>query len=168
MSSPSQRAFRDIAGRFTTGVTVIATCSGEILHGMTANAFASVSLDPLLVLVCVDRTAGMHELLPESRTFAVSILAAEQAAASVWFASRRRPHGTDQFDGVEWTPAPITGCPVLTGCVAWMDCRLVAAHPAGDHTVFVAEVVDLGEGTGVEPLVWFGGGYRTLGEAASD
>jgi flavin reductase len=154
--------FRRTVGRFTTGVTVVTTCKDDTLHGMTASSFASLSLDPLLVLVCVDRTAGMHELLPETGTFAVTILSADQAEASVWFASPRRPSGTDQFDGVEWERAPVTGCPVLKGGVAWLDCRVVSAHDGGDHTIFVGEVLDLGEGGGREPLVWYSGAYQRL------
>lgn len=164
MSIPEVPAavFRRTVGLFTTGVTIIATCHDGILHGMTANAFASVSLDPLLVLVCVDRSAGMHELLPESGRFAVSVLSTGQERESVWFASPRRPAGTDQFDGVDWDPAPHSGCPVLRDAVAWLDCRVTEQHVAGDHTIFIGEVVDLGRGQGTEPLIYFGGGYRAL------
>jgi flavin reductase len=166
-AAPSAEAFRRTVGLFTTGVTVVTTCHEGTLHGMTANAFASVSLDPLLVLVCVDRSAGMHDLLPDSGTFAVSVLAAGQERESVWFASPRRPAGTDQFDAVDWQPAPVGGCPVLTGAVAWLDCRVTEMHAAGDHTIFLGEVVALGTGDGVAPLIYFGGGYRAL-EARAD
>ena len=158
----SQEDFRRTVGRFTTGVTVVTTCSEGTLHGMTANSFASLSLDPLLVLICVDRAARMHDLLDENGMFAVTVLAADQTDASVWFASPSRPSGTDQFDGFDWRPGPVTGCPILTGGVAWLDCRVTAAHDGGDHTIFVAEVLGLGEGGGVEPLVWHAGGYRRL------
>ncbi len=158
----SQEDFRRIVGRFTTGVTVVTTCTAGTLHGMTANSFASLSLDPLLVLICVDRDARMHDLLHRTGTFAITVLAADQADASVWFASPRRPTGTDQFDGFDWRPAPVTGCPVLTGGLAWLDCRITATHDGGDHTIFVGEVLALGEGSGVEPLVWHAGTYRRL------
>lgn len=160
--APTAEVFRRTVGLFTTGVTVVTTRHDYILHGMTANAFASVSLEPLLVLVCVDRTAGMHGLLPVSETFAVSMLSAEQERESVWFASPRRPAGTDQFDDIDWSSAPVSGCPVLTGAVAWLDCRLTEMHEAGDHTIFLGEVVDLGTGDGADPLIYFGGGYRAL------
>src|SRR5687768_3706866 len=97
---------------FATGVTVVTTNVDGILHGMTANAFASVSLDPLLVLVCVDREAGMHGLLPAAQAFAVTILAAEQEELSAWFASSERPQGEGQFEGVAWDPAPASGSPI--------------------------------------------------------
>jgi flavin reductase (DIM6/NTAB) family NADH-FMN oxidoreductase RutF len=162
----SPEEFRRTVGLFTTGVTVVTTCHGDILHGMTANAFASVSLDPLLVLVCVDVEAGMHDLLPQSRSFAVSVLAAGQEEESIWFASPRRPAGTDQFDEVDWEPAPASGCPVVAGALAWLDCRVTEVHQAGDHSIFVGEVVDLGTGTAVDPLLYFGGAYRALAPAA--
>lgn len=154
--------FRRTLGLFTTGVTVVATCYEDILHGMTANAFASVSLDPLLVLVCVDREAGLHSLLPEAGRFAVTVLSAEQEAESAWFASPRRPAGTDQFDDVEWHPSPVSGCPVLSRGVAYLDCRLTEVHEGGDHSIFIGEVLDLGPLEATEPLVFFGGAYRSL------
>ena len=156
-------AFRRTLGAFATGVTVVTTTVDDVLHGMTANAFASVSLDPLLVLVCVDRTASMHELLPRSKVFAVTVLSAAQAELSVWFASSRRPRGHGQFAGIGWRPAPVTGCPVLSEGLAYVDCRLVATYDGGDHSIFVGEVVDLGSLTpGAEPLIWYGGGYHRL------
>jgi flavin reductase len=159
---PTPEEYRRAVGRFATGVTVVATCHGDILHGMTANAFTSVSLDPLLVLVCVDREAGMHGLLPQSGRFAISILAAGQESESIWFASPRRPSGTDQFDEVDWEPAPVTGCPVVAGSVAWLDCRLTDAHEAGDHTIYIGEVLAVGPGEGAEPLVYYESGYHGL------
>jgi flavin reductase len=157
--------FRRTLASFATGVTVVTTTVGGILHGMTANAFSSVSLDPLLVLVCVDRTAGMHELLPRAQAFAVTVLAADQIRLSVWFASRRRPSGRDQFDGIEWHPAPVTGCPVLSEGLAFVDCHLTAIHDGGDHSIFLGKVVDLGSlKQDAEPLIWYEGGYHRLTE----
>ncbi|MGH8900456.1 MAG: flavin reductase family protein, partial [Egibacteraceae bacterium] len=107
--------------------------------------------------------AGMHELLPRARVFAVTMLAADQTELSVWFARRRRPSGRDQFDGVEWRPAPITGCPVLSEGVAFVDCRLTAAYSGGDHSIFLGQVVELGGSRrDAEPLIWYGGGYHRL------
>jgi flavin reductase len=159
---PTPEAFRRTVGLFATGVTVVTTCHEGILHGMTANAFCSISLEPLLVLVSVGREAGMHDLLPRSGTFAITVLAAGQEQESAWFASPRRPAGTDQFDGVDWAPAPHSGCPLLTGGLAWLDCRLTDVHEAGDHSLFLGEVLDLGTGRGTEPLLYFGGAYRSL------
>jgi flavin reductase (DIM6/NTAB) family NADH-FMN oxidoreductase RutF len=163
-----EEEFRRTVGMFATGVTVITTCVDEVLHGMTANAFASLSLDPLLVLVCVDRAAGMHDLLPGSGSFAATILAAEQEAESVFFASPRRPGGRGQFDGIVWQPAPVTGCPVLSGGVAFVDCRVAEVHAGGDHSIFIGEVVDLGLlRRDADPLLFFDGDYRRLSPRAS-
>lgn len=158
--------FRRTVGLFASGVTVVTTHVDGILHGMTANAFCSVSLDPLLVLVCVDREAGLHGLLERSARFAVTVLAAGQEDASRWFASKRRPGGQDQFDHHRWRPAPQTGAPVLTDGLAYLDCRLHQAHQAGDHTVCIGEVLDVGALDGTEPLIWYGGRYTGLGGQA--
>lgn len=148
---------------FATGVTVVTTNVDDVLHGMTANAFASVSLDPLLVLICVDREAGMHGLLPDARGFAVTILAAEQEELSAWFASSQRPHGEGQFEGVAWDPSPVTASPVLCDGVAYMDCRVTDRHDAGDHSIFLGEVMDLGVlREDADPLLYYGGRYRRL------
>jgi flavin reductase len=154
--------YRTTLGLFATGITVVTTCHEDLLHGMTANAFASVSLDPFLVLVCVDREAGMHSLLPETQTFAVTVLSADQEQESIWFASADRHASTDQFKGVSWQPAPVSGCPVLTGGVAFLDCRVTEVHAGGDHSIFIGEVVDLGTLEATEPLLYFGGAYRSL------
>ncbi|MDP9405975.1 MAG: flavin reductase family protein [Actinomycetota bacterium] len=159
----SPEEFRRTIGMFATGVTVVTTAVDDVLHGMTANAFASVSLDPLLVLVCVDRQAGMHGLLPRAASFAVTVLSAEQQAESAFFASPRRPAGRDQFDAVRWQPAPVSGCPVLSDGVAWLDCRVTETHAGGDHSIFLGEVVELGVlRPDADPLLYFAGSYRRL------
>jgi flavin reductase len=154
--------YRSTLGLFATGVTIVTTCHEDMLHGMTANAFASVSIDPFLVLVCVDREAGLHSLLPETGTFAVTVLSAEQQQESIWFASPDRHEGPDQFTDVDWKPAPVSGCPILTRGVAYLDCRVTEVHAGGDHSIFLGEVVDLGTLDGRDPLLFFGGGYRSL------
>ena len=148
---------------FATGVTVVSTNVDGVLHGMTANAFASVSLDPLLVLVCVDKEAGMHGLLPQAQGFAVTVLAAEQEELSSWFASAERPGGEDQFADIAWDPAPATGSPVLCDGVAFVDCRVTERHEGGDHSIFLGEVIDLGVlREDADPLLYYGGRYRRL------
>jgi flavin reductase len=155
--------FRRTIGLFATGVTVVTTVDDGTLHGMTANAFASVSLDPLLVLVCVDRAAGLHERLPRSEQFAVTVLSAGQERESVWFADPGRPTGSAMFAEVAWRPAPVSGSPVLDAGLAYVDCRVTAIHEGGDHSIFVGEVVDLGRLRGEQPLIWYAGRYRGLG-----
>jgi len=150
--------FRRIMGHWSTGVAVVATRRGERPWGLTANAFASVSLDPPLVLVCVDLGADTHEPLRDAGLFAVSILAADQERVARRFAAS---DVEDKFDGVAWREEA-TGAPVLEGAVAWLDCRLWAHYPAGDHTIFVGQVV-AGDAAERAPLLYFRGGYGQHG-----
>ncbi len=155
--------FRAALGRFASGVTVVTveTPEGEV-HGMTANAFCSVSLRPPLVLVCVDHLAETYLHLSERRNFGVSILKGEQEALSEFFADPERNPDAAYRLGVEYHKMT-SGTPVLTEALGNLDCQTVAGHPAGDHTIFVAEVreVLLGEGT---PLLYFRGRYRLPSE----
>lgn len=155
--------FRAVAGRFATGVTVVTTVGDGSVRGMTANAFTSVSLDPLLVLVSVDRQASMHELIARNGVFALTMLSAEQHELSRYFASPGRAEGAAQFADVPCEAAPGTGSPVIRGGLGWMDCRVVDAHPAGDHTLFIGEVAALGGPFAGDPLVFFAGDYHALG-----
>ncbi|WP_156753402.1 flavin reductase family protein [Actinokineospora pegani] len=150
---------RTTMGRFATGVVVV-TVGGDVLHGMTANSFTSVSLDPPLVLVCVAKTALMHSAVEAAGHFAVSVLAADQQDRARHFADRRRPLGRAQFDPVDWAPGPATGAPVLAGALAWLDCTLVDSHAAGDHTVFLGRVEHTGSGADTDALLFYGGAYR--------
>lgn len=153
--------FRAIAGRFPTGVTVVTTAGDGTVHGMTVNAFTTVSLEPLLVVVSVDRDTRMHGLLERTGVYAVSVLSAEQESASRWFATPGRAAGAGQFEDVDCDPAPVSGAPVLRGAVAWFDCAVAGTHRAGDHTLFVGEVLAMGESEG-DPLVFHRGAYRAL------
>ena len=155
------REFRDTLGCFATGVTVITTRGSEHPYGMTANAFSSVSLDPPLVLVCVmDGTEGSASI-ERNGVFAVNVLAAEQEDLSRYFASRDRPRGWETFEGVSHRRVE-TGSPVIAGAAAFFDCRLRAAHPAGDHIIFIGEVLALGAYPAVRPLLFHHGRYRRV------
>jgi len=112
-SSPTSRQFRDSVGMFATGITVLTARADGSGHGMTANAFASVSLDPLLVLVCVERDAVMHKVLQEVGRFAVSVLAGDQEDLARYFSDPGRPKSMAQFLPVPWRPGPVTGAPLL-------------------------------------------------------
>ncbi|MBT3604783.1 MAG: flavin reductase family protein [Candidatus Latescibacteria bacterium] len=153
------RLQRDIMGRFATGVTVVTTRykNGEIT-GMTANAVMSLSLDPPLVVVSVDKTATMHEALVDGQCYAINILARNQEHLSNQFATP----GPKDFSGLDVSDGA-SGAPILGGTLGYLDCKLVNRLPAGDHDMFVGEVLtgQLDEG---EPLVYFGGGYRSLGQ----
>jgi flavin reductase (DIM6/NTAB) family NADH-FMN oxidoreductase RutF len=158
------KTFRNALGAFATGVTVITTRGEEHAYGMTANAFSSVSLDPPLVLVCAISGTDGSRHISTNRCFAVNILAAEQEPLSRYFSSKDRPKGRDAFRDVpHWTAA--TGSPILEGVVAHMDCELHAEHTAGDHEVFIGEVLDLAVSEDLKPLLFAGGGYAYLRES---
>jgi len=161
---PTSREFRDAVGMFGTGITVVTAVSERLGHGMTANAFASVSLDPLLVLVCVLNDALMHKVLDDAGCFAVSVLAADQEDLARYFSDSGRPSGMAQFLPVAWHPGPVTGAPLLEGALAYLECDVEAAHHGGDHTVFLGRVrwVERAKPDG-DPLLYFGGRYRRLG-----
>ncbi len=150
-------AFRQLLGRFPTGVTVLTARGADGRPvGMTANSFTSVSLVPPLVLVCIDHDAGFHRELTQCDTFAVNVLAQDQEAVSRRFAN---PH-EDRFDGVGYATSP-RGNLLLDGCLAHLECVPRARHEAGDHTIVVAEVV-AGEARDGRPLCYFRGGYAAL------
>lgn len=159
--APTSADFRAVMARFATGVTVM-TChlAGEP-HGMTANAVSSVSLDPLLVLVCVGRDTEMSPLVRDAGAFALSILPAEAQALSNHFADGSRPSGTAQFQSVE-THQEVTRAPILSGSLAWLDCQVWKIHDGGDHDIVVGEVVATGVGPDVPALGYFRSRYTQI------
>ena len=162
-SGVTREQFRQAMGSFATGVTVITVAeAGSEVHGMTANAFASVSLDPLLVLVCVDHRARTHAHLREKKRFGINVLAADQRLISEFYAGSTEKHQQAEAAGAAFDRT-IHGTPVLRGALAFLECRLQHAEEAGDHTVFIAEVEDvkIREGT---PLLYFHGRYKAIGE----
>ncbi len=152
--------FRTAVGAFATGVTVVTTRGEEHAYGMTANAFSSVSLDPPLVLVCVMSHSEGADHISRNGCFAVNILAADQEPVSRYFASRDRPRGRDAFRDVAHRIGA-SGSPLVDGAAAYLDCRLHADHEAGDHRIFIGEVLEL-ELAEREPLVFHGGAYAEL------
>ncbi len=158
-----RRAF----GAFATGVTVV-TVGGSSPHGMTANSFTSVSLDPPLVLVCVDREAVMHGHLIEAGCFGVSVLAGHQEKVARHFADRRRPEGAAQFDPVAWLPGPLTGAPLITGAIAHFECELWRSYDGGDHTIFLGSLLFLDRQADEEGLLFFHGRFREIGPMQSE
>jgi flavin reductase len=150
--------FRAVLGRFATGVAVMTTVRDGVPHAMTANAVSSVSLEPPLVLVCVERTAIMAAEVAASDVFALSFLAADQREYSDRFADPGRPEGEGQFDGVAAEEA-VTGSPILGGALAWLDCRVWASYDGGDHVIVVGEVLALDVGDAEEPLVYYRSDY---------
>lgn len=148
------KLFRQACGRFATGVTVITADYGGELHGMTANAFTSLSLNPPLVLIAVDKNAVTHGVLHRAERFAVNILTTEQKPVAQFFAQKVK----HDYSGIEMTTMP-SGQRCLAGNLATLDCSLYPPHyDGGDHTVFVGQVehVSLGDG---EPLLFYSGKY---------
>ncbi|GLU48730.1 flavin reductase family protein [Nocardiopsis ansamitocini] len=152
-------SLREVMGRFATGITVL-TVGGERCHGMTANAFTSVSLDPPLVLCCIAHTARMHEAITVERSFAVSVLGVGQEDTAGYFADKRRPAGPAQFDAVDWVPGPRTGAPLLPGSLAWLECEVVDVHQGGDHSMFLGAVLSSTRAAEGQPLLFFGGAFH--------
>ena len=139
---PTRDRFRLAMGRFATGVTVLTTVAGGHDHAMTANAVASVSMEPMLVLACVEVDARFHDAVSEAALWGISVLDAEQRPTADWLATQGRPlHG--QLDRVPHHRGS-TGVALLDGALATIECRTTDMHPAGDHSIVVGEVVSLG------------------------
>lgn len=161
MAALDTKLFRQVMGHFATGVTVITTRRGDEKHGMTANAVCSVSLDPLLILVCIDKKAHMHRYLQTTDIFAVNILTEDQEALSRWFANDDRIYAPDPFGG---TPhhTGVTGAPLIDGCIAHLDCRVAGRYDAGDHTIFLGKVEAAKIDGERRPLLFYKGRYARL------
>jgi flavin reductase (DIM6/NTAB) family NADH-FMN oxidoreductase RutF len=151
------RLFRDAMGKFATGVTVLLTENEGEKHGMTANGFMSVSLDPKLVVISIGHKAKFLEKVSQSKKFTVNILAEDQERYSRHFAGR--PEEKVEFE-------TLAELPVLKGAVAQIACEVVSNHVEGDHTLFIGKVVDL-RLEDKNPLLFFSGKYRTLTELAT-
>ncbi len=159
--NPSE--FRRAMGCFATGVTIITVDLDGGVHGMTANAFASVSLDPLLVLVCVDHTTRTHAHLHAKKRFGINVLCEDQRAVSEYYARPERSHENAEAEAGARFDRTKHGTPMLHGSLAYLECRLHSAEVAGDHTIFIAEVEDVVVREG-DPLLFFRGKYRKVGE----
>jgi len=154
--------FRQAVSQFATGVTVVTVerVPGQV-HGMTASSFTSVSLDPLLILVCIDQSARMLPLIQEKKRFGVSVLRENQQAISEFFAQPEQRERSEESLGIRFGWAK-DGIPVLEDTLARLACSIVSSHVSGDHTIFVGKVesVEVSEG---EPLLHFRGKYRHIG-----
>jgi 3-hydroxy-9,10-secoandrosta-1,3,5(10)-triene-9,17-dione monooxygenase reductase component len=157
-SRPDPAIYRDVFGRFATGVAVV-TSAGPAGHGgMTANALCSLSLDPLLALVCFENSARTLPLVREHQRFAVNILEAGQRDVAAVFASK-----LPEAEKLESVAHHVEHeLPLIDGALAWVVCSLRELIPGGDHTIAVGEVLSVRHGEG-EPLLWYRGEYRTLG-----
>jgi flavin reductase (DIM6/NTAB) family NADH-FMN oxidoreductase RutF len=163
--SVTQAEFRKALGSFATGITVITLDSEGEVHGMTANAFTSVSLDPMLVLVCVDQRASTHAHLHAKKRFGVNVLAEGQRVISEYYARPGRTHDRAAEEAGATFDRTKHGTPVLHGALAYLECKLHSAQDAGDHTIFIAEVEDVVVRNG-RPLLYFESKYRGIGPQA--
>ncbi len=159
MTGPFDSAqYRKVMSQFVTGVTVVTGRDGDEMHGMTVNAFCSVSIAPPTVLVSLARNSRTAELVERGRVFAVNILGGPQAELSDRFAGRHKDREADRFAGFEWTTA-VTGAPIFKGAQAYLDCRLTHALDGGDHALCLGEVVAAHVDDAQLPLVFFRGRY---------
>lgn len=159
--NPAQ--FRKAMGSFATGVTIITVDLDGEVHGMTANAFTSVSLDPMLVLVCVDHSTRTHAHLHAKKRFGINVLGEDQRSISEYYARPERTHENAETEAGARFDRTRQGTPMLHGSLAYLECKLHSAQEAGDHTIFIAEVEDVVVQEGA-PLLFFKGKYRELGD----
>ena len=154
----AQRRFRDTMGAFPTGVAVVSASGPDGPAGLTTNAVTSLSLDPLLLLVCFDNASRTLTVVRQTRRFAVSVLSTGQEEIAAVFASKRV--AAEKFAAVSHLEQD--GLPVIDGCAAWVACELVELMPGGDHTIGVGAVTGMGGEATAEPLVFWRGGYARL------
>lgn len=159
MTEIDGRRFRTTLGQFCSGVVIATGCLDGVPAGFAAQSFTSLSLDPPLVGLCPAKTSTSWPRLRDSGRFCINILAADQKPVCDLFAKS----GIDKFASIDWRPG-LTGSPIITGALAYIDCELVAEHDAGDHTIAVGRVLDLDivnpEGA---PLLFFRGAYGQFG-----
>ena len=158
MSPVDQAELRRVSGYFATGVTIVTASREGTPCGLTVNSFTSLSLDPRLVLVCVNRNARSYPCLEAAEHFAVNVIARGQVELSRRFASQEK----DKFAGLSFHAGALTGAPILGGVHAWLECRVLERFPGGNtHTVFIGSVEAVGTGVG-EPLLYYRGSYAGL------
>lgn len=148
-------------GKFATGVSIVTTRNEDEINGMTANALTSVSLDPPMVLICIDRDNYTNKLITGAKNFAINILANDQQELSDSFA-RPGAGKADYLAKIE-TFTAVTGAPIISGCLAYIDCHVTDIHQAGDHTIFIGEVAEAELAKDAAPLVYWNSDYRELG-----
>lgn len=156
---PDEIQFRHVMGHYPTGVTLVTSRGPDAApRGLTANSFTSVSLDPLLVLVCLDRSSVTHRCVVDGGAFAVCVLPSNGSALARRFSAGDR---ADRFEGLE-IREEVTGSPILADALAWLDCRVRDVYRAGDHSIVVGEVLACDARDG-RPLVFYRGRYHGIG-----
>ncbi len=154
--------YRQAAGRMPTGILVVGTTLDGTDHAMTVSAFSSVSLAPLLVLFCAEKIARFHDTVLAAGFWSVSVLGEDSEKTARWLATRGRPLD-GQLDGIDHHAGPVTGAPVLDAALSALECRTVAVHDGGDHSIIVGEVVGVSNSADDRgPLIHHHGQYRSL------
>lgn len=156
MTGVDEYRFRSVLSRFASGVTVVTAVDAGVDHGITVSAFCSLSLDPPLVLVCIDHATEMHRILSTAVAFAVNVLAADQEELARKFSDP----DNDRFEGTSFARGA-NGAALLTGVAAQIQCALVQSFEGGDHTVYVGRV-EAAEASDAQPLLYYRGGYARL------
>jgi 3-hydroxy-9,10-secoandrosta-1,3,5(10)-triene-9,17-dione monooxygenase reductase component len=157
---PDSENFRNVLGRLPTGVVVVTCGDPERPSGLLCGSFMSVSLEPPLVVVSPAKTSTSWPAIEAGEMFCANVLADGQEHLARRFAKS----GGDKFSGVEWTPAPATGAPLLDGVAAWIDCRIYERFDAGDHLLILGEVLELSVHRGTGALVFHRGALQPLGQ----
>jgi len=157
---------RRVLGRFATGVTVVTSRIGEQTRGITVNSFTSVSLDPPIVLICIDHSARTYRFLPDAGIFAVNVLNEAQLPICEIFARRLAENPDDELANVPYHEG-VTGAPLIDGAIAHIECRIVGKHEVGDHAIFLGEVVAATPVQEAPPLLFFRGGFPRLERSES-
>jgi len=160
MSEVHPDDFKGALGSWASGVTVVTTRHEGMVYGITVSSFSSLSLDPTLVLVCLQNSNKLAQMVQASRKFAISILADGQRDVAAWFSKSGRDAvpSFEEFGTIEWH----TGSPIIAGSVAHLDCELHEAIVGGDHTIAVGSVVGAAFAPSLKPLVYFRRDYRPL------
>jgi flavin reductase (DIM6/NTAB) family NADH-FMN oxidoreductase RutF len=158
---PKHRRYREVVSHFATGVSIVTADGRYGPSGLTANALCSLSLDPLLLLVCLENSARTLPLVQSAGRFAVNILRHEQHALSGVFASKASER--EKFRDVRWERRD--GVPVLSDALAWLTCELRETHPGGDHTIAIGAVIDMDHDPAGQPLLWYRGRYGVFAHA---
>lgn len=158
--NPDEQLYKAALRRLPTGISVVTSRDGDQVHGMTANTVTSVSIDPLLIAVSVARSARAHGFLERSGAYVVNVLAHDQGHVSEAFATL----SDEQRWASVTTHAPGGGIPRIDGCTAWLQCRVWASFPGGDHTLYLGQVVDIELGEDRPPLVRWEGRYYGIAQ----
>lgn len=158
--SIDKSTFRKVLGRFATGITVVTGLGDDnVPVGLTVNAFTSLSLEPPLVLFCLDKGTGSRNAFTKGKGFALNMLCEDQQDLSVNFSTRKE----DRFADVQYEIWD-TGVPILNGCLANLECLIDAVHDGGDHLIIVGRVERLNQTESGKPLLYFNGNYARIGD----